>query len=230
VAVHDVEVKPGGSGGGDLGGALGQAGVLAGEEGGGEDDGMNGSGHGGSTVEKGGAEGQGRAAKAGAGKRTGGSGADGVWVSVSDLPMSLPEKRQALLDDLITLPDAEERFVYLLDKAKKWRPLDPALKTDERLLPGCVSRLWLYPRFQDGRCWFEMEADAMISKGIAAVLCGFYSGETPADIVATEPDFLAEAGLTQVLSANRSNALANLRRRIKAYAEACLAGAVASAG
>ena len=144
--------------------------------------------------------------------------------------MSLSEKRQALLDDLTTLPDAEERFVYLLDKAKKWKPLDASLKTDARLLPGCVSRLWLYPEFRDGRCWFQMDADAMISKGIAAVLCGFYSGETPADILAMEPDFLAEAGLTQVLSANRSNALANLRKRIKAYAEACLAGEVTAAG
>jgi cysteine desulfuration protein SufE len=69
-----------------------------------------------------------------------------------------------------------------------------------------------------------MDAEALISKGIAAVVCGFYQGEAPADILATEPDFLAEAGLTQVLSANRSNALSNLRKRIKAYAEACAAG------
>jgi cysteine desulfuration protein SufE len=140
--------------------------------------------------------------------------------------MTLSEKRQALIDDLTTLPDAEERFVYLLSKAKKWPPMEPSLKTDARLLPGCVSRLWLYPEFRDGRCWFKMDAEALISKGIAAVVCGFYDGETPADILATEPDFLAEAGLTQVLSANRSNALANLRKRIKAYAEACLSGAV----
>lgn len=143
--------------------------------------------------------------------------------------MTLAEKRQALIDDLTTLPDAEERFVYLLDKAKKWKPLDAALKTDERLLPGCVSRLWLYPEFRDGRCRFAMDAEALISKGIAAVVCGFYDGETPADIIANEPDFLAEAGLTQVLSANRSNALANLRKRIKAYAEACASGAVSPA-
>ena len=142
--------------------------------------------------------------------------------------MTLPEKRQALIDDLTTLPDAEERFMYLLAKAKKWTPLDPALKTEARLLPGCVSRLWLYSEFRDGRCWFGMDAEAQISKGIAAVVCGFYDGETPADIIATEPDFLAEAGLTQVLSANRSNALASLRKRIKAFAEACEAGAVAA--
>lgn len=140
--------------------------------------------------------------------------------------MSLPEKRQTLIDDLTTLPDAEERLMYLMAKAKKWPAMEAALKTDERLLPGCVSRLWLYPEFRDGRCWFKMDAEALISKGIAAVVCGFYQGETPADIVATEPDFLAEAGLTQVLSANRSSALSNLRKRIKAFAEACASGAV----
>jgi cysteine desulfuration protein SufE len=138
--------------------------------------------------------------------------------------MTLAEKRQALIDDLTTLPDAEERFMYLLDRAKKWPAMELGLKTDERLLPGCVSRLWFYPEYRDGRCWFQMDAEALISKGIAAVVCGFYQGETPQDILATEPDFLAEAGLTQVLSANRSNALANLRRRIRAYAEACVAG------
>jgi len=140
--------------------------------------------------------------------------------------MTLSEKRQTLIDDLTTLPDAEERFVYLLSKGKKWPALESALKTDARLLPGCVSRLWLYPEFQDGRCWFKMDAEALISKGIAAVVCGFYNGETPEAIIATEPDFLAEAGLTQVLSANRSNALANLRKRIRVYAEACAAGAI----
>ena len=138
--------------------------------------------------------------------------------------MSLQEKRQALLDDLMVLPDAEERFTYLLQKARKYPPMDTGLKTSGRLLPGCVSQLWLQPEFRDGRIWFQMDADALISKGIAAVVCGFYQGETPADILAVEPDFLAEAGLTQVLSANRSNALASLRRRIKAFAEACIAG------
>ena len=140
--------------------------------------------------------------------------------------MSLSEKRQTLIDDLTTLPDAEERFTYLLAKAKKWPPMNPGLKIDARLLPGCVSRLWLHAEYRDGRCWFQMDAEALISKGIAAVVCGLYDGETPADIIATEPDFLAEAGLTQVLSANRSNALSNLRKRIKAFAEACAAGSV----
>jgi len=143
--------------------------------------------------------------------------------------MSLAEKRQTLIDDLMSLPDAEERFMYLLARAKKWPTMDAGLKTDGRLLPGCVSRLWFYPEFRDGRCWFQMDAEALISKGIAAVVCGFYQGEAPADILATEPDFLAEAGLTQVLSANRSNALSNLRKRIRVYAESCAADEVTEA-
>lgn len=140
------------------------------------------------------------------------------------LPMTLYEKRQALTDDLMMLPDAEERFTYLLQKARKFPPMETGLKTPGRLLPGCVSQLWLHIELRDGRCWFQMDADAMISKGIAAVVCGLYQGESPADIIAVEPDFLAEAGLTQVLSANRSNALASLRHRIKAFAEACITG------
>ena len=143
--------------------------------------------------------------------------------------MTITDKRQTLIDDLTTLPDLEERFMYLMDQAKKWPAMNSALKSEERLLPGCVSRLWLYPEFRDGRCWFAMDAEAMISKGVAAVVCGFYQGEKPEDILANEPDFLAEAGLTQVLSANRSSALANLRKRIRAYAEACEAGAVSEA-
>lgn len=133
--------------------------------------------------------------------------------------MTLAEKRQTLIDDLMSLPDAEERFLYLLSRAKKWPSMESALKTEGRLLPGCVSRLWFYPEFREGRCWFQMDAEALISKGIAAVICGFYNGETPDNILSVEPDFLAEVGLTQVLSANRSNALSNLRKSIKAFAE-----------
>jgi len=132
--------------------------------------------------------------------------------------MSLVAKRAALLADLLVLPEGEERFGYLLAAARRYPPLAPELHTDGHLVPGCVSRLWLVPELRDGRCHFGMDADALISKGIAAVVCGFYEGETPADIVATEPDFLAEAGLTQALSPNRSSGLSGLRGRIRAFA------------
>ena len=136
--------------------------------------------------------------------------------------MKLGHKREAIVAALGDLPDAEERFRYLIGLGRRFPAFEAAWKTEEPLLPGCVSRLWLVPEFRDGRCWFAMDGEAAISKGIAALLCGFYEGETPADIVATEPDFVAEIGITALLSSNRSNALASLRRRIKTFAEQCL--------
>jgi cysteine desulfuration protein SufE len=139
--------------------------------------------------------------------------------------MSLSAKHDALVEMFTLLPDDEERFRHILALGRRYPALAPALHTDDRLLPGCVSRLWFVPEFRDGKCRFHMDADAQISKGIAALLCDFYNGETPADIVTTEPAFLNEIGLPQALSANRSNALASLRGRIKAFADACLRGA-----
>ncbi|EIP98272.1 SufE protein probably involved in Fe-S center assembly [Opitutaceae bacterium TAV1] len=136
--------------------------------------------------------------------------------------MTLSEKRDALVETFTLLPDDEERFRHLLTLGRRYPALDARYHTDDRLLPGCISRLWLQPELRDGRCYFHMDADAQISKGIAALMCDFYNGETPADILATEPDFLAEVGLPQALSANRSNALASLRRYIKAFAQSCL--------
>ena len=137
--------------------------------------------------------------------------------------MSLEQKRAELVETIGLLPDGEERLAYLLSRGRKFPALDSRYKTEERLLPGCVSQLWLVPEFRDGRCFFGMDADALIAKGIAAVVCEFYSGEPPADIIAPELDFLREVGVTQVLSPNRANGLASLRQRIKAYAQHCLA-------
>ncbi|HLP02140.1 MAG TPA: SufE family protein [Opitutaceae bacterium] len=139
--------------------------------------------------------------------------------------MSLEQKRAELVETIGLLPDGEERLAYLLSRGRSFPPLESRFKTDERLLPGCVSQLWLVPEYRDGRCYFGMDADALIAKGIAAVVCAFYNGETPADIIAMEPDFLREVGITQVLSPNRANGLASLRQRIKAFAQHCLAQA-----
>lgn len=138
--------------------------------------------------------------------------------------MSHPESAQvgaeirARLEKLIQtlgfLPDGDERLRYLMSLGRKFPPMDEVLKTDDRLLPGCISRLWIEGGFEEGKCRFQMDADAAISKGIAAAVCGLYEGQTPADVLAVEPDFFAPAGLTSLISPNRVNALASLRRYI----------------
>jgi cysteine desulfuration protein SufE len=135
--------------------------------------------------------------------------------------MTILEKRDALIETLTLLPDDEERFTYLISTGRRYPVMDPGDRLDERLLPGCLSRLWLFPEYRDGRCYYQMDADAQITKGIAAIVCHLYSGETPADIIGLEIDFLAEAGVTQLLSPNRRNGLSSLRKRIKAFAESC---------
>jgi len=136
--------------------------------------------------------------------------------------MSIEDKRNALISAFEILPDRDERLSYLLSMARKFPPLEEDAKTDERLIPGCVSRLWLVPEFKNQRCHYRMDADALISKGIAAVLCNLYSNEEPHDIIALEPDFLAEVGVTEHLSPNRRNGLTSLRLHIKGFAESCL--------
>lgn len=136
--------------------------------------------------------------------------------------MSLPEKHLRLVADLERWPDADERFRAIIDAGRRFPALDPSCRTDERLVPGCVSRLWLVPEWREERCYFHMDAEAQISKGLAALICGFYSGEHPADILATEPTFIDEIGLSRMISPNRSNGVASLRSQIKVFAASCL--------
>lgn len=132
--------------------------------------------------------------------------------------MTILDKRDALKEDLSFLPDAEERFRYILDLGRSYPALSDDLKTKDVLLPGCLSQLWLVPEFKDGKCTFGMDADAHITKGIAAMVCNLYNGETPEAILATDLEFLSELGIPQVLSANRRNGLSNLRHKIRSFA------------
>jgi cysteine desulfuration protein SufE len=87
------------------------------------------------------------------------------------------------------------------------------------LIIGCVSQLWVFPTFKEGKCFYQADSDASITKGTASLLCDLYSGENPEDIVRLEPDFLGDVGITQHLSPNRRNGLTGVREKIKAYAQ-----------
>lgn len=133
--------------------------------------------------------------------------------------MSIQDKQNEIIETFAILPDMEEKFRWIMESGDKYPAIDPKHRVDGNLLPGCISQLWLHPELRDGKCHFEMDADAKISKGMAAVVCGVYEGETPADVAAADMGFLEEAGLAQMLSSNRSNGLSNLRRRIREFAE-----------
>lgn len=131
---------------------------------------------------------------------------------------ALAERRDELLAELQLLPEANARLEYLIDLARTAPPFDDVLKTDARLVPGCMSNLWVVPEFRDGRCWFRCDADSMVVKSIAHLLCSFYSDAAPADILALDPSFLREAGITEHLSSNRRNALTKVWGIIRRFA------------
>ncbi len=133
--------------------------------------------------------------------------------------LTIQSRKDALIQKLNLLPPGEERLLFVMQLGRKYPPMDEELKTPERLLPGCISQLWIETDSAEGALTFPMDADAAISKGIAAAVCGFYNGLCPEAILAVEPDFFEQTGLTALISPNRSNALSSLRKYLVASAK-----------
>jgi len=134
--------------------------------------------------------------------------------------MTLAEKQLQLTAELTALKSGQDRLAYLVEKARQQPPLSPELRAADHLIPGCLAKLWLISRFQDGKCDFQCDSDSLVVKAIAGLLCEFYSGQPPAEILAHDPQFLAPLGITQHLTPNRRNALSKVWDRIRQFAEA----------
>jgi len=135
--------------------------------------------------------------------------------------MSIQDKKERLIADLSVIEDPYERFAYVIDIGKNHAGLKDELKIDSFKIDGCTSNLWIVPEFKDGLCHFHCDADSSITKGVAALLCDFYSDEPPASVLGISPDFLGEVGITQHLSSNRRNGLTQIWNRIRSFAESC---------
>ncbi|MEX0323645.1 MAG: SufE family protein [Puniceicoccaceae bacterium] len=136
--------------------------------------------------------------------------------------MSLEEKRSRIVEEMGYLPDRFERFTYIVDFGKNLPELDESYRTDTFKIDGCQSQLWLVPEFKDGTCSFSADSDSAIVKGIAAMICNYFSGETPEAIMEGDVTFLQEVGVDQHLSSNRRNGLGKLDERIKRFASSCI--------
>jgi cysteine desulfuration protein SufE len=138
--------------------------------------------------------------------------------------VSLEAKKRELVDDLSLLPSAQDRLMYIVDQARKTPHLAAELRTDAYRVEGCLSNLWFVPEFREGKCFFNVDADSHIVRGIAIVLANYYSDEKPADILRHDPAFLSEVGVTQHLSPNRRNGLSRLWDKIRTFAAAHVPG------
>ncbi len=118
--------------------------------------------------------------------------------------------------DFALFSDWEERFTYLIDLGRQMAPLADHERTDAAKVRGCASQVWLVSEARDGRLHFRGESDAFLVKGLIAVLLQVFSGRTPAEILSVEPKALAaRLGLSDALTAQRSNGLHSMMERIR---------------
>jgi cysteine desulfuration protein SufE len=118
--------------------------------------------------------------------------------------------------DMAFLDDWEDRYRYVIDLGRDMPPLDEALKTDATRVDGCASQVWLVPRHEGDRLHFEGDSDAMIVRGLIAVLRSLYGGKRPGEILAIDaPGAFAQLGLDQALSSQRSNGLRAMVERLR---------------
>lgn len=106
-----------------------------------------------------------------------------------------------------------------MEQARQRPAFAVELKTEANRVPGCLANLWLVAESREGRCHFQCDSDSQIVRAVAGLLCDFYSGQTPKEILAMEPGFLEQVGINQHLTANRRNVLSRVWERIRGFAE-----------
>ena len=132
--------------------------------------------------------------------------------------MTLEEKKQQVVEDFSLYDEWLDKYEYLIELGKSLEAFPEGKKTDDRLIKGCQSRVWLDAELRDGRLYFTADSDAIITKGIISLLIGVYSGRTPEEIAADDFGFVAEIGLKENLSPTRANGLVSMIDKIKEIA------------
>ncbi len=133
--------------------------------------------------------------------------------------MSLEEKKQEIVDEFSLYDEWLDKYEYLIELGKSLEPFPEEKKTEDRLIKGCQSRVWLDAEEKDGRLYFTADSDAIITKGIISLLISVYSGRTREEIIGDDFGFVAEIGLKENLSPTRANGLVSMIDTIKRLAE-----------
>lgn len=131
---------------------------------------------------------------------------------------TINEIQDELIEDFELFDDWESKYEYIIDLGKQLPPLNEEYKTEENIIKGCQSRVWLHTSLQDGTLLFEADSDAIIVRGLVSMLVKVLSGHTPEEIAQSELYFMEKIGLHQHLAQTRSNGLASMVKQMKAYA------------
>jgi len=131
---------------------------------------------------------------------------------------SLQEIKEEVVESFSMYDEWLDKYEYIIDLGKSLEPLPEEKKTEDKLIKGCQSRVWLDSELRDGRIYFSADSDAIITKGIISLLISVYSGRTAEEIASDDFAFVEEIGLKENLSPTRANGLASMIERIKTIA------------
>lgn len=132
--------------------------------------------------------------------------------------MTINEMQDEVIAEFSDFDDWMDRYQLLIDLGNEQQPIDEKYKTDQNLIEGCQSRVWLQADEQDGKIIFQAESDALIVKGIIALLIKVLSGHTPDEILEADLYFIPQIGLQEHLSPTRSNGLLAMVKQMRMYA------------
>lgn len=133
---------------------------------------------------------------------------------------SIKEIQEEIIGEFSMFDDWMQRYEYMIDLGKSLPLIDSQYKTDDYIIKGCQSKVWVHADMEDSKVAFTADSDAIITKGIIAILIRAFSGQTPQDIIDADTDFIDEIGLKEHLSPTRANGLVSMIKQIKLYAVA----------
>jgi len=132
--------------------------------------------------------------------------------------MTIKEIQEEIIDEFSMFDDWMQRYEYIIDLGKNLPLIQEAYKTDDNLIKGCQSKVWLKGEQKDDTIVFTADSDAILTKGIIAILIRVFSNQNAFDILAADTDFIDKIGLKEHLSPTRANGLVSMIKNIKMYA------------
>ncbi|MFN3756893.1 MAG: SufE family protein [Flavobacterium sp.] len=132
--------------------------------------------------------------------------------------MTIKEVQEEIVDEFSMFEDWMQRYEYIIELGKSLPLIDEQYKTDDNIIKGCQSKVWLHGEQQDGIVAFTADSDAILTKGIIAILIRVFSEKTPEEILNSDTNFIDQIGLKEHLSPTRANGLVSMIKQIKMYA------------
>ena len=131
---------------------------------------------------------------------------------------NIKERQEAMVEEFEMFDDWMQRYEYMIELGKSLPLIDEQYKTDENIIKGCQSKVWVHADMKDGKVVFTADSDAIITKGIIAILIRVFSNQEPQAILDANTDFIDEIGLKEHLSPTRANGLVSMIKQLKMYA------------